>query len=83
MGGLGIFALIVLLTLVATILGAVVWLAKLPGKVALQRGHRQAEAINVAGWLGILTGIVWIVALIWAYTVADDMKPANSGGGAS
>ncbi len=83
MGGLGIFALIVLLTLVATILGAVVWLAKLPGKVARQRGHRQAEAINVAGWLGILTGIVWIVALIWAYTVADDMKPANAGGGAS
>jgi hypothetical protein len=30
MGGLGIFALIVLLTLVATILGAVVWLAMLP-----------------------------------------------------
>jgi hypothetical protein len=63
MGGLGIFALIVLLTIVATILGSVVWLARLPGKVALRRGHPQAEAINVAGWLGILTGIVWIVAL--------------------
>ena len=83
MGGLGIFALIVLLTIVATILGAVVWLAILPGKVARRRGHPQAEAINVAGWLGILTGIVWIVALIWAYTVADDMNPASVGGGAS
>jgi uncharacterized BrkB/YihY/UPF0761 family membrane protein len=83
MGGLGIFALIVLLTLVATILGAVVWLAILPGKVARRRGHPQAEAINVAGWLGILTGIVWIVALIWAYTVVDDMNPASADGGAS
>jgi hypothetical protein len=83
MGGLGIFALIVLLTLVTTILGAVVWLAMLPGKVARRRGHSQAEAICVAGWLGILTGIVWIVALIWAYTVADDMNPASTGGGAS
>ncbi len=83
MGGLGIFALIVLLTLVATILGTVVWLAILPGKVARRRGHPQAEAINVAGWLGILTGIVWILALIWAYTVTKDMTPANAGGGAS
>ena len=83
MGGLGFFSLFVLLTLVATILGAVVWLAILPGKVARRRGHPQAEAINVAGWLGILTGIVWIVAMIWAYTVVDDMNPASAGGGVS
>jgi uncharacterized BrkB/YihY/UPF0761 family membrane protein len=83
MGGLGIFALIVLLTIIATILGAIVWLAILPGKVARRRGHPQAEAINVAGWLGIFTGIVWIVALIWAYTVADNMNPASADGGAS
>ncbi len=83
MDGLGIFALIVLLTIVATILAVVVWLAMLPGKVARERGHPQAEAINVAGWLGILTGIVWMVALIWAYTVADDMNSASAAGGAS
>lgn len=69
MGGLGYFALFVLLTLIATMLGAVVWLAMLPGKVAVQREHPQADAIRIAGWLGIVTGIVWIVALIWAYTV--------------
>lgn len=68
MGTLGIFALIVLLTLVATVLGAVVWLAMLPGKIAAQRQHPQTEAIRIAGWLGIITGIVWILALIWAYT---------------
>ncbi len=83
MGALGIFALIVLLTILLSILGAAIWLAMLPGKVAHRRGHPQAEAINVAGWLGILTGIIWIVALIWAYTVTEDMSPANTGGGKS
>ena len=68
MGALGIFALIILVILVGTVLGAVVWLAMLPGKIAAQREHPQAEAIRMAGWLGILTGIVWILALIWAYT---------------
>jgi len=61
----------------ATMLGVVVWLAMLPGKVAAQREHPQAEAIRIAGWLGIITGIVWIVALIWAYTVDE-----NKGGAA-
>ncbi len=69
MGGLGYFALFVLLTLIVTMLGLVVWLAMLPGKIAVQRGHPQADAIRVAGWLGIVTGVVWMAALIWAYTV--------------
>jgi hypothetical protein len=43
------------------------------GKIAAQRNHPQAEAIKVAGWLGMLTGIIWILAMIWAY-----MKPATS-----
>ncbi len=68
MGTLGIFSLIILLTLVATTLGLVVWLAMLPGKIATQRMHPQADAIRMAGWLGIITGVVWILALIWAYT---------------
>jgi hypothetical protein len=83
MGGLGIFALIVLLVMIASIIYAVIWLAMWPGKVAHERGHTQAEAINVAGWLGILTGIVWILAMIWAYTVPEDMNPQNAGGGES
>ena len=68
MGFLGIFSLIVLTTLGATVIGVVVWLAMLPGKIAFKREHPQAEAIRMAGWLGILTGIVWILALIWSYT---------------
>ena len=31
------------------------------------------KGLAVAGWLGILTGIVWVLAAIWAY-----MKPAGS-----
>lgn len=69
MGIQGYFALFVLLTLIATMLTLVVWLAMLPGKVAAQREHPQVDAIRVAGWVGIVTGVVWVVALIWAYTV--------------
>ena len=62
-----VFALIILTVLLVTTVGIVIWLAMLPGKVAAKREHPQAEAINVAGWLGILTGIVWVLAMIWAY----------------
>ena len=79
MGALGIFALIVLSTLVATVLGAVIWLAMLPGKIAVKREHPQADAIRIAGWLGILTGVVWILAMIWAYTRFGAGEQADEG----
>jgi hypothetical protein len=79
MGALGIFALIVLSTLVATVLGAVIWLAILPGRIAVQRKHPQAEAIRIAGWFGIITGAVWILALIWAYTSVGLDEQADDG----
>lgn len=69
MSGLDIFAWIVLIVLILTVIVGFVVLAMLPGKVAAQRGHPQAEAINVAGWLGALSfGVFWPLALIWAYT---------------
>ena len=34
-----------------------------------RRGHPQADAIQVAGWLGILTlGLLWPFALVWAFS---------------
>jgi amino acid transporter len=59
-------------------------LAALPGETALARGHPQAEAINVLGWVGLLLGVApWLVALVWAYikpeaslTGAVEAKPA-------
>jgi NADH:ubiquinone oxidoreductase subunit 6 (subunit J) len=73
MTGLDIFATIVLILVIATAVVVLVVLAMMPGKIAAQRKHPQAEAINVAGWLGMLTGIIWILAMIWAH-----MKPATS-----
>ncbi len=63
------FAILVLLVLL------LVWiyakLAALPGQTATERGHPQAEAIKVLGWIGLLLGVApWLVALVWAY-----MKP--------
>jgi hypothetical protein len=44
-------------------------LGSYPGKVARRRGHPQADAINVLGWLGPLAGgLGWLVALVWANT---------------
>ena len=69
MSGLDIFAWIVLVVLVACVVVGFVILAMLPGKIARQRGHPQADAINVAGWLGALAlGVFWPLALIWAFT---------------
>lgn len=69
MSGLDIFAIIVLLILL--IAAVVIWvaLAMLPGKIAAQRNHPQAEAINIGGWLGaILGGVLWPIFLLWAFT---------------
>jgi len=73
MGPLDLFALVILVVMVG--LAAAVWalLALLPGRIAKQRGHAQAEAINVCGWWGAITlGLLLPVAWIWAFT-----KPAT------
>lgn len=63
------FAILVLLVLL--LIWIYVKLAALPGQTATERGHPQAEAIKVLGWIGLLLGVApWLVALVWAY-----MKP--------
>ena len=42
-------------------------LAVLPGRIARERGHPQAKAVQVAGVIGLVTGILWPFALVWAY----------------
>jgi NADH:ubiquinone oxidoreductase subunit 6 (subunit J) len=69
MTGLDIFTFVVLAVLVAVGLYAAFVLGELPGRIAEKREHPQAEAIRVAGWIGLLTlGVLWPFALIWAYT---------------
>jgi len=73
---LNILTIVVLIALVALIGVIVVFLGTLPGKIAKGRNHPQAEAINVASWLGIITaGILWPFALIWAYIRPHDQSP--------
>ena len=77
MTGLDIFTFIVIAVLLAVAAVAVAMLGAMPGKIARRRAHPQAEAINVCGWLGIITlGLAWPVAFVWAYT-----RPAGGGMG--
>jgi hypothetical protein len=69
MTGLDYFTFVVLILLIGAGLVGAVFLASLPGKIAADRDHPQADAIRVAGWLGLLTmGLFFPIALIWAYT---------------
>ena len=69
MTGLDIFTFVVMFVLLTAVAVLIKILGALPGKLAHSRAHPQADAINVCGWLGIVTlGIAWPVALVWAYT---------------
>jgi len=72
MSGLEIFALIILIILIVTVLGIWAMLGMFPGKIARQRNHPQAEAISVCGWWGAITmGLLTPLAFIWAFTNPD------------
>jgi cytochrome c biogenesis protein CcdA len=77
MTGLDVFAFVVMAVLLSAGLYIVFVLGALPGRIAAQREHPQADAIRVAGWVGILTlGVAWPLALIWAYSRATDSQLA-------
>ncbi|MEP2531021.1 DUF3302 domain-containing protein [Shimia sp.] len=77
MSGLDIFAWVVLIVLIFTVIGIFVFLAMLPGRIAKGRNHPQSEAVNVAGWLGALAlGVFWPLALVWAFYVYPGQKLA-------
>jgi len=62
-----VFALIVILVLLGAGIGLVVFFGNLPGRMARDAGHPQADAIALLGWLGLLFGVAgWFVALVWA-----------------
>lgn len=72
MAAIDYFAWFVLIVIIVSVVWAFVALARLPGKIAKKRNHPQADAINWAGWLGMLLtlGVVWVLAMVWA-----NMKP--------
>ena len=54
--------------LVAAGVTAVVWLAGLPGRIAVARKHPDAEAVKLMGWAGLFPTVYpWVQAFIWAF----------------
>jgi hypothetical protein len=49
----------------------VVWLAGLPGRIAIARNHPDAQAVLLMGWAGFLAVVPWIQAFIWAFKPTD------------
>jgi hypothetical protein len=69
MTGLDVFALVVLAVLALAAAGVWVLLGMMPGRIARQRHHPQADAISICGWWGVITlGLLLPIAWIWAYT---------------
>jgi hypothetical protein len=74
-------AFVVFAVLLLAVVVIVVSLGSLPGSVARKRGHPQAAAINVASWMGVATlGILWPLALIWAFLTPRAAAPELRGG---
>jgi hypothetical protein len=72
------FALVVLLLLASSAVAIAIFLAMLPGRIARDRGHPQADAIRVCGWWGMLTlGLLFPLAFIWAYTSPRPSGPVQ------
>ena len=75
---LEIFALVVFAVLIAFVVFLVVKLGPMPGNIARNRSHAQADAINVLGWIGVVTlGLAWPIALVWAFTRSGEQHAAH------
>ncbi|MCJ2051807.1 DUF3302 domain-containing protein [Methylobacterium sp. J-070] len=68
MAPLDIFAWIVLLVVVATLVASFVALGVMPGRIARRRGHPWAQAVAIGSWATLIFGFVfWPLILVWAY----------------
>ncbi|QDT69121.1 Inner membrane protein YiaW [Planctomycetes bacterium MalM25] len=63
-----VLSLVVLIVFSLALLYLLFELAGLPGRVAVARKHPRADAVRICGWLGLLTGIGWVIAMVWAYS---------------
>lgn len=60
-------ALFVIAMLLIMVTAAIVYLGSMPGKIARSRNHPYPDAVNVASWIGLATGVLWPFAFIWAF----------------
>jgi hypothetical protein len=72
-----------ILCVLPVVLGVVLYkLGGLPGSIAAARGHPQAAAINICGWMGLITLVLWPIAMVWAHlnrsSAAEGAIPAQS-----
>ena len=67
MGVLDVVSLVILAILIVGALFLVLIVAAVPGVLAKKRHSPWAEAINVAGWIGVLLPPIWMLALIAAF----------------
>ncbi len=78
---LTVIVLVFLIAFALIVLGLIVVFAALPGHIARSRQHSQAEAINICGWVGLPTGVLWVLALVWAYYRDPRHTVSNTVGG--
>lgn len=60
-----------LFSTVVIFLVVVVAILTLPGRIAIQRKHPDAEAVRTMGLLGFLAVVPWMQAFIWALRPTD------------
>jgi hypothetical protein len=72
---------LIVLLVMPVLVGYVIYrLGSLPGAIARSRNHPQADAINICGWMGVITLVLWPLALVWAYLAPG--KPLSGGSAA-
>jgi len=67
------YATFLTLFLCVLAVGAIwLFLAGLPGRIAIARKHPEAEAVKYLGYAGLLPTVYpWMQALIWAFKPTD------------
>lgn len=74
-----LFAWFVIAVLFSVIVAAIVALGSLPGRIARQKNHPHASAIEAASWLGLLLGGVgWAIAFVWALVPLGSTSTADA-----
>jgi len=53
------------------LMAVIVLMMGLPGKIAIERKHPDAEAVRLMGYLGFMAVVPWIQAFIWAFKPTD------------
>ncbi len=69
-----LISLFLILFAITIIILGIIKIHTLPGVIAKQRNHPQAEAIEITAYLGLLVFPLWMAALIWAY-IKPVLKP--------